>query len=156
MSSASLIVYVKTMILYLHRGIADMYITMYIIINIHTQVYAQNDQLWTQLEESKRIETLLQEQIRKFEQKVSDLHENYDQQPGGEEIETQLKIIQRKMCDVKSEFASIDLIKLHWSEEVATDYLYNYYVIHIHTYIAVSELLATAEYIAICILCIHM
>ena len=156
MSSASLIVYVKTMILYLHWGIVDMYITMYIIINIHTQVYAQNDQLWTQLEESKRIETLLQEQIRKFEQKVSDLHENYDQQPGSEEIETQLKIIQRKMFDVKSEFASIDLIKLHWSEEVATDYLYNYYVIHIHTYIAVSELLATAEYIAICILCIHM
>ena len=128
-----------------------MYITMYIciIINICTQVYAKNDQLWTQLEESKRIETLLREQIRKFEKEVSDAHENYDQQPGGEEIETQLKVIQRKLFDVKSEFASIDLIKLHWSEEVVTDYLYNYYVIHIHTYIAVSELLATAEYTAI-------
>ena len=93
-----------------------MYINVYIL--THVQVYAQNDQLRTQLEQSKQIESLLREQISKAEQKVSYLHESYDKQYGGEDIEIQLKMLQRKLLDVKNEFCSIEVIKLHWTEEV--------------------------------------
>ena len=34
-------------------------------------------------------------------------------------METQLKIMQSKMQDVKSEFVNIDIIKMHYTEEVA-------------------------------------
>ena len=84
----------------------------------HVQAYTQIDQLRTQLEQNKRTESLLWEQISKAKQKVSDLHESYDKQYAGEDIETQLKIIQRKMLDVKNEFVSIEVTKLHWSDEV--------------------------------------
>ena len=87
-----------------------------------SQVYAQNDELRTQLEESKRIENLLQEQISKAEQKVSDLHEKYKKQSRDEEIETQLKILERQIADVKSEFDKIDVIKLHRTEKVPIIY----------------------------------
>ena len=90
---------------------------MHIATYIQTQVYAQNEGLRSQLEESKRIECFLQDQISKVELKLSNLHKNYDKL-SGEDIEAQLKIIQRKMFDVKSEFSSIDVIKLQWSEEV--------------------------------------
>ena len=90
---------------------------MYIATYVQTQVYAQNEELWSQLEESKRIESFLQDQLSKVELKFSNLCENYDKL-SGEYIEAQLKIMQRKMFDVKSEFSSIDVINLHWSEEV--------------------------------------
>ena len=90
---------------------------MYIVTYIQTQVYAQNEGLRSQLEESKRIESFLQDQISKVELKFSNLRENYDKL-SGEDIEAQLKIMQRKMFEVKSEFSSIDVIKLNWSEEV--------------------------------------
>ena len=85
--------------------------------NVQTQVYAQNEELRSQLEESKRIESFLRDQINKAELKFSNLRENYDKL-SVEGIEAQLKIMQRKMFDVKSEFRSIDVINLHWSEEV--------------------------------------
>ena len=90
---------------------------MYIATYVRTQVYAQNEELQSQLEESKRIESFLQDQISKVELKFSNLRENYDKL-SVEGIEAQLKIMQRKMFDVNSEFSSIDVIKLHWSEEV--------------------------------------
>ena len=90
---------------------------MHIATYIQTQVYAQNEGLRSQLEESKRIECFLQDQLSKVELKLSNLHKNYDKL-SGEDTEAQLKIIQRKMFDVKSEFSSIDVIKLQWSEEV--------------------------------------
>ena len=96
-----------------------MYMYVYQCTSILTQVYAQNDQLRTQLEQSKRIEKLLREQINKAEQKVSDLLERYDKQNTGEDIESQLKMMQRKMLDVKNEFGSIDVIKQHWTGEVS-------------------------------------
>ena len=80
-------------------------------------MYGQNEELRSQLEESKRIESFLQDQISKAELKFSNLHEKYDKL-SGEDIEAQLKTMQRKVFDVKSEFSSIDIIKLHWSEEV--------------------------------------
>ena len=36
----------------------------------------------------------------------------------GEEISTQLDVMQRKMQDVKSDFGSIDVIKMHYTKEV--------------------------------------
>ena len=36
----------------------------------------------------------------------------------GEEIKTQLGVTQRKMEDVKSDFGSIDVIKMHYTKEV--------------------------------------
>ena len=94
-----------------------MHASLYIATYIQTQVYAQNEELRSQLEESKRIESFLQDQISKVELKFSNLRENYDKL-SGEDIEAQLKIMQRRMFDVKSEFSSIDVIKLHWIEEV--------------------------------------
>ena len=85
--------------------------------NVQTQVYAQNEELRSQLEESKRIESFLQDQISKVQLKFSNVCENYDKL-SGEDIEAQLKIMQRRMFEVKGEFSSIDVIKLHWSEEV--------------------------------------
>ena len=90
---------------------------MYIATYVQTQVYAQNEELRSQVEESKRIESFLQDQISKVELKFSNLRENYDKL-SGEDIEAQLKIMQRRMFDVKNEFSSIDVIKLHWSDEV--------------------------------------
>ena len=90
---------------------------MYIATYVQTQVYAQNEELRSQLEESKRTESFLQDQMCKVELKFSNLCENYDKL-SGEDTEAQLKIMQRRMFDVKSEFSSIDVIKLHWSEEV--------------------------------------
>ena len=90
---------------------------MYIATYVQTQVYAQNEELRSQLEESKRIESFLQGQISKVELKFSNLRENYDKL-SGEDIEAQLKIMQRKMFEMKSEFSNSDVIKLHWSEEV--------------------------------------
>lgn len=80
-------------------------------------MYAQNYELRTQLKESKRNEEVLQEQINKAEQKLSDLHE-LKIFSSGKEIETQLSIMRRKMNDVKSEFGSIDVIKMHCIGEV--------------------------------------
>ena len=91
---------------------------MYINVCIQTQVYAQNEELRTQLEQSKRQEFCLQRQISIAEQKFSKLHEMYDKLHGSENLESQLKVMQRKMQNVKSEFGSIDIIKLHWTEEV--------------------------------------
>ena len=76
--------------------------------------------LRTQLNESKRMENLLQEQIDHTQKKLSDLHENYDELKtlsSSEDLETQLSIMQRKLSDVKSEFGSIDIIKMHYTEE---------------------------------------
>ena len=86
-----------------------------------TQVYAQNQELQTELEESKRIEKVLLEHINKAEQKLSDLHEDYDKLKvlsGTEELETQINLLRRKFNDVKSEFGGIDVIKIHCIEEV--------------------------------------
>ena len=88
---------------------------------MYTQVYAQNEELRTQLKESKRNENFLQEQISKAEQKLSDLHASYDELQmftSGKEMKTQLSVTQRKMQDVKSEFSSIDVIKMHYAEKV--------------------------------------
>ena len=88
---------------------------------IQTQVYAQNEELQTQLEGSKRNENFLQEQINKAEQKLSDLHRSYDELQmltSGEEMKTQLSVTQRKMQDVKNEFSSMDVIKMHYAEKV--------------------------------------
>ena len=56
--------------------------------------------------------------MNKAESKLSDLHENYNKLSGDEDMETQLKIMESKMQDVKSEFVSIDVIKMHFTEEV--------------------------------------
>ena len=96
-------------------------ISAYVHHCIQTQVYAQNEELRTQLEGSKRNENLLQEQISKAEQKLSDLHASYDDLQmltSGEEMKTQLSVVQRKMQDVKNEFSSIDIIKMHYAEKV--------------------------------------
>ena len=85
--------------------------------NVQTQVYAQNEELRSQLQERERFQSCLQDQISKAELKFSDLREIYDKLTG-EDIEAQLKIIQRKMFEVKSEFSSNDVIKLHSSEEI--------------------------------------
>ena len=85
------------------------------------QVYAQNQELWVQLKESKQNENFLQEQIRRGEKRLSDLHENYDKlksYSSGEEIEAQLTVMQRKMHDLKSKFSNIDVIKMHCIDEV--------------------------------------
>ena len=94
---------------------------MYIHHCIQIQVYGQNEELKTQLKESKRSENFLQEQISKAEQKLSDLQISYDELrmlSSGEEIKTQLGVMQRKMEDVKSDFASIDVIKMYYTKEV--------------------------------------
>ena len=82
---------------------------------VRIQVYEQNESLRTQLKESKRIENLLQEQIDKAQKKLSDLHE-LKTLSNSKDLETQLSIMQRKMSDVKSEFGSIDVIKMHYIE----------------------------------------
>ena len=84
-------------------------------LHIHMQVYDQNESLRTQLKESKRTENLLQEQVDKAQKKLSDLHE-LKTLSSSEDLETQLSIMQRKMSDVKSEFGSIDTIKMHFTE----------------------------------------
>ena len=53
--------------------------TTYVHHCIQTQVFAQNEELRTQLKGSKRNENFLQEQISKAEQKLSDLHASYDE-----------------------------------------------------------------------------
>ena len=82
---------------------------------VRIQVYEQNQSLRTQLKESKRTENLLQEQIDKAQKKLSDLHE-LKTLSSSKDLETQLSIMQRKMSDVKSEFGSIDVIKMHYIE----------------------------------------
>ena len=79
------------------------------------QVYDQNESLRTQLKESKRTENLLQEQVDKAQKKLSDLYE-LKTLSSSEDLETQLSIMQSKMSDVKSEFGSIDIIKMHFTE----------------------------------------
>ena len=73
---------------------------------ICTQVYKQNESLWTHLKET---ENLLQEQIDKAQKKLSDLRE-LKALSSSEDIEN---IMQRKMGDVKSE---LDSIKMHFTE----------------------------------------
>ena len=85
-----------------------------------TQVYAPNEELRTQLEERKRNESLLQEQISKAEQ-LSILQDYYEKLSSDEYMETQLNIMEIKLHDVKSKFGSIDEIKMIWTEEVAND-----------------------------------
>ena len=71
--------------------------------------------------ESKRNEGFLQGRISKAEQKLYDLQISNDELrmlTSGEEIKTQLGVTQRKMEDVKSDFASIDVIKMHYTKEV--------------------------------------
>ena len=88
---------------------------------IQIQVYGQNEELRTQLKESKRTESFLQEQISKAEQKLSDLQISYDELrmlTSGEEIKTQLDAMQNKMQDVQSDFGSIDVIKMHYTKKV--------------------------------------
>ena len=82
---------------------------------MHIQVYEQNEVLRTQLNESKRMENLLQEQIDHTQKKLSELKTL----SSSEDLETQLSIMQRKLSDVKSEFGSIDIIKMHYIEEVS-------------------------------------
>lgn len=109
---------------------------MYVRNCISTQVYAQNQELRVQLKESKQNEIFLQEQIRREEQRLSELHEKYDKlksyfsgeeietQLSIEEIETQLSVMQRKMHDVKSKFSNIDVIKMHCIKEVMINNMY--------------------------------
>ena len=100
---------------------SDNSISAYVHHCIQTQVYAQNEELQTQLEGSKRNENFLQEQINKAEQKLSVLHRSYDELQmltSGEEIKTQLNVTQTKVQDLKSEFSNIDVIKMHYAEEV--------------------------------------
>ena len=82
-------------------------------------MYAQNDELRTQLKESKRNEKFLQERVEKVEQKLSDLHENL-KLLSSEETETHINVMQRKICDLKSAFCNIELIKMHCTEKVCT------------------------------------
>ena len=85
------------------------------------QVYGQNEELRTQLKESKKSESFLQERISKAEQKLSDLQISYDELrmfTSGEEIKTELDVLQRKMQDVKSDYGSIGVIKMHYTKEV--------------------------------------
>ena len=91
------------------------------------QVYAQNQELRVQLKESKQSENLLQEQVKRRDQRLSDLQENYDKlklHSSSEEIETQLSVMQRKMHDIKGEFSSIDVIKMHLTEVVMITNIY--------------------------------
>ena len=106
---------------YMFNNWSNNSISTYVHHCIQTQVYAQNEELRTQLEGSKRNENFLQEQISKAEQKLSDLHASYDELQmltNGEEIKTQLSVTQTKVQDLKSEFSSIDVIKMHYAEEV--------------------------------------
>ena len=98
---------------------------MAVTIILLTQVYAQNQELRTELKESKRIEKVLLEHVNKAEEKLSVLHEDYDKLKvlsGTEELETQINLLRRKFNDVKSEFGSIDVIKIHCIEEVKSNY----------------------------------
>ena len=99
---------------------------------IQIQVYGHNEELRTQLKESKRNENFLREQISKAEQKLSDLQISNDELrmlTSGEEIKTQLGVTQRKIEDVKSNFGSIDVIKMHYTKEVM-------FSVYIRTYVA--------------------
>lgn len=91
-----------------------------------TQVYAQNEELRTQLTESKRIENVLLEHMNKAENKLSILHEDYHKLKvlfNAEELNTQINILRRKFNDVKSELGSIDVIKVNCIEEVKICYV---------------------------------
>ena len=68
---------------------------------------------------------MLQEQLDQAHKKLSDMHENYKLKTlsSSEDLETQLSNIQRKMCDVRSEFGSIDIIKMRYTEEVSFVYI---------------------------------
>ena len=106
---------------YMFSNSSNNSISTYVHHCIQTQVFAQNEELRTQLKGSKRNENFLQEQISKAEQKLSDLHASYDELQmltSGEEMKSQLSFMQRKMQDVKSEFCSIDVIKMHYAEKV--------------------------------------
>ena len=100
----------------------------------HTQVYAQNEELRTQLEKSTRNESLLQEQICKAELKLSILQDYCNKLSGGEHMETQPKIKESKLHDVKSEFSGTDEVKMTWTEEVTNDYISNVYSMYLHMY----------------------
>ena len=87
------------------------------------QVNLQNEELRTQLKESKTYEKALQEQISKAEEKYLDLYQTHEKLKvfsNGEEMETQLNSIQSKMVDVKSAFGCIDIIKIQSVKEVKT------------------------------------
>ena len=86
----------------------------------HTQVYAQIEELQTQLEKSKRNESLLQEEICKAELKFSILQDYCNKLSGEEHMETQLKIKESKQHDVKSEFSGTDEVKMAWTEQVCS------------------------------------
>ena len=75
---------------------------------------------------------MLQQQLGQAHKMLSDMHENYDKLKtlsSSEDLETQLSNIQRKMCDVRSEFGSIDIIKMHYTEEVSFAYIRRYIVL---------------------------
>lgn len=88
----------------------------------HTQVRTQNERLRTELQESKTFVTTLREQIRKAEEKYKDLYQRYEKakmlSTSGEEVETGLSGLQKKMFDIKAAFRSIDVIKLQFIEKV--------------------------------------
>ena len=75
----------------------------------------------TQLKESKSFENILQEQISQAKEKYKGLYEEYEKVKvlsSGEEVEAELRSLQRKMVDVKDAFGSIDVLKLQFIEKV--------------------------------------
>ena len=77
---------------------------------------SQNEELRTQLKESRAFEKALQQQIRKAEE-VNQQYEKLKMFSNAKEVEDQLSRMQRKMINVKSSFGSID-VKLKYIEEV--------------------------------------
>ena len=54
---------------------------------------------------------------------------------GGEEIKSQLSAMQRKIQDIKDEFGSIDVIKMHYTEKVMIINIFSFDIAYVCTYI---------------------
>ena len=91
---------------------------------------SQNEELRTQLKESKAFEKALQQQISTAEEKFLEVNQQYEKLKvfsNAKEVEDQLSSMQRKMINVKSSFGNIDVMKIKYTEEVAS------YIFNIHT-----------------------
>ena len=88
---------------------------------------SQNEELRTQLKESRTFEKASQQQITTVEEKFLQVNQQLEKLkmfPDATKVEDQLSSMQRKMTNVKSAFGRIDVIKIKYMEEVVTPSIY--------------------------------
>ena len=90
-----------------------------------------------QLQESKALETSLQEKIVKEKQKYSDLWGKYEELQSslslGSEVQTELTKLELTMKNVTISLEKVEVIKKYWGDKVYNYlHMYDYYGIVFH------------------------